>query len=469
MIKKIEIDGFQSHVKTVIEFSEGLTVITGPSGSGKTTIIRLVKWLALNEPAGEAFVNEKVGEATGVIYLDNGAIITKRRRKGKTSYLIQQDEEDEGSLYEKSEVPDEVTRLLQIEKQTFGDFETALNFAFQLDPPFLLSETASAGAKILGKLAGTESVDLAIKGVSKDTYGSRQDRTNAEKDIERLSASMLEYARIDDAKEAVDVAEMLLEQLENGSIKLDNLRSYLRTYEAAKDLLQGAGNRLDKLSNVPQLAEDLQDIEKAQARYDKLLEIYAAYDAQLNRLTAINKTLQDYEGVELAARVVEQVAQDALQLSTMLAASMNYDIQAENYQRSAATVDALKELEHADEAISQVETDFGRLSELRVMKVNYRTAENAQKACLERLKSFNELSEAEALLGTLDANLERMTAIESLYAENGRAYARLRGTKHELQEATVALHGAKLEELEAWEAAGGICPLCEKPHERGTC
>lgn len=469
MIKKIEIDGFQSHIKTTLELSEGLTVITGPSGSGKTSILRLVKWLAFNDPAGEAFINEKAGEAIGVIHLDTGEIITKRRRKGKTSYLIQQDAEDEGSLYEKSEVPAEVTRLLQIEKQTFGDFEAALNFAFQLDPPFLLSETASAGAKILGKLAGTESVDLAIKGISKDTYGSRQDRTNAEKDIERISGSMLAYNGIDAAKEAVEVAEMLIEQLENGSKNLDDLKSYLRTYEAAKDLLQSAGNKLDKLAHVPQLAEDLQDIEQSQARYDKLATLYAGYDAQLDRLTAINKKLQDFEGVELAARVVEQVEQDALQLSTMLTASMNYDIQAENRQKSAATVDALKELENVDATIMQVETDFGRLSELRVMKVNYHMEENAQKDRLERLKAFNELGEAEDLLGTLDTNLERMAAMQRLNGSYGELHLNSIGAGHLVQTAENELLMSKAEEAEAWEEAGGICPLCKQPHERGTC
>src|SRR5690625_5024172 len=190
MIKSIKLKGFQSHELSEIDLVPGLNVITGPSDSGKTAVIRAIRWLAFNEPQGEAFVNDRVGEAEVQVTLQSGAIITKTRRNGKTSYLVQQDETDSGSLFEKSEVPLEVTRLLGIEKQTFGDFVAALNFSFQLDAPFLISETASAGAKILGKLAGTESVDLAIKGVSKDTHATRNMRSQAEKDMERIVGSL---------------------------------------------------------------------------------------------------------------------------------------------------------------------------------------------------------------------------------------------------------------------------------------
>ncbi len=180
-INEIFVEGFQSHTNSHFNLGNGLNVITGPSDSGKTAIIRAVRWVAFNEPQGEAFVNESVGHATVAIHLDNGIIISKHRRKGKTSYRIQTDPGDEGSVFEKSEVPEEVKQLLGITKQTFGDFVTALNFAFQLEAPFLISETPSSGAKVLGKLAGTEAVDLAVKSVSKDTYAARQERLLAEK------------------------------------------------------------------------------------------------------------------------------------------------------------------------------------------------------------------------------------------------------------------------------------------------
>ena len=56
-IKSIELQNFQSHVKTIIEPAGPgfLTVITGPSDSGKTAIIRALKWLLYNQPQGAEF------------------------------------------------------------------------------------------------------------------------------------------------------------------------------------------------------------------------------------------------------------------------------------------------------------------------------------------------------------------------------------------------------------------------------
>ncbi len=56
-IKKVRIQGFQSHLDSTFTLSPGLNVITGPSDAGKTAIIRALRWLAFNEPQGEAFIH----------------------------------------------------------------------------------------------------------------------------------------------------------------------------------------------------------------------------------------------------------------------------------------------------------------------------------------------------------------------------------------------------------------------------
>jgi exonuclease SbcC len=169
MITDVTIRGFQSHINSAFRLSSGLTVITGPTDSGKTAIIRAIRWVAFNEPAGDGFVNEAVGEAEVVINHDNGMIITKRRKKGgRTVYKLND------QTFEQADVPPEITAALGMARQTFGDFEAALNFAFQLEAPFLISEPPSAGAKVLGVIAGTEIVDLAIKATSRNTHAARE-------------------------------------------------------------------------------------------------------------------------------------------------------------------------------------------------------------------------------------------------------------------------------------------------------
>lgn len=47
----------------------------------------------------------------------------------------------------------------------------------------MLSESASVGAKVLGKLAGTEIVDKSISEVNKKTHQTRNDISYADKQI----------------------------------------------------------------------------------------------------------------------------------------------------------------------------------------------------------------------------------------------------------------------------------------------
>ena len=197
-IQEVTIEGYQSHTNSTFRLSPGLTVITGPSDAGKTAIIRALRWFAFNEPTGEAFlhtirnpdgsVKEAVDQVKVSVTFDNGITITKTRRKGKTTYT----HSAFPTAWEKAEIPPEIKETLGLVKQQYGDFETCLNFAFQLDAPFMLSESASVGAKVLGKLAGTEIVDKSISEVNKKTHQTRSDISYADKQIGEIDVSLTE-------------------------------------------------------------------------------------------------------------------------------------------------------------------------------------------------------------------------------------------------------------------------------------
>lgn len=469
-ITAISIEGFQSHVDSALNLCSGLNVITGPSDSGKTAVIRAVRWLAFNEPQGEAFVNEAIGEAIVKLTLDSGQMITKRRRKGKTSYLLQINEEDEGSLYEKSEVPEEVKSWLQIEKQHFGDFEAALNFSFQLDPPFLISETASAGAKVMGKLAGTESVDLAIKGISKDTYGARQERTNAEKDIERIAGSMLAYSHIDDAKEAVDLAEMLLEQIEASNTKCEGLKDNRNNYESLKNKLEKISVKLSSLEIVQLLEEILVSIEKAQKRYDLLLDLSGTYLAVKDRLQSIENQLQTYERVEEATELINALHDQNGKLNLFISLDKEYQKYTEVISKTSSILDKMAGLAFTAELVSVLEThDLNHLNDLKILELEYKNAVRRTETALERVTALEGVNGAEEILNATAEEFERLAELKELDFKFGSLRTRLKYAEMTLAEKENDLTAAQTEEAAAWDASGGICPLCELPHERGAC
>ena len=218
-IQEVTIEGYQSHTNSTFCLSPGLTVITGPSDAGKTAIIRALRWFAFNEPTGEAFlhtirnpdgsVKEAVDQVKVSVTFDNGITITKTRRKGKTTYT----HSAFPTAWEKAEIPPEIKETLGLVKQQYGDFETCLNFAFQLDAPFMLSESASVGAKVLGKLAGTEIVDKSISEVNKKTHQTRNDISYADKQIGEIDVSLTEYFDLDRFDAELKVAEAAFTKL----------------------------------------------------------------------------------------------------------------------------------------------------------------------------------------------------------------------------------------------------------------
>ena len=276
-IKQVRIQGFQSHIDSTFTLSPGLSIITGPSDAGKTAIIRALRWLAFNEPQGEAFIHavrdadgnlvSQAEQATVTVELDDGTVISKTRRKGKTIYT----HSAYADPWEKAELPLEIKETLGLHKQHYGDnFETCLNFAYQLDPPFMLSETGSTGAKILGKLAGTEVVDKAIGAVVKQTHQTREIIRQSEKAIGQYDVELLEFLHTEEHLERVENLTKQYSAVEAKIKSIGQLAELGKRYSTYRVRRDEAYATLIQLESVPTLVASL---EKVDSIYDRLQQI----------------------------------------------------------------------------------------------------------------------------------------------------------------------------------------------------
>lgn len=87
-IKSIEIENFQSHKYSKLDFSENLNVIVGPSDNGKSAIIRALKWVLFNEPKGTEFIRYGENFCRVSIILSDGSKIIRERTKTKNLYKL---------------------------------------------------------------------------------------------------------------------------------------------------------------------------------------------------------------------------------------------------------------------------------------------------------------------------------------------------------------------------------------------
>lgn len=462
-IQALRIRGFESHVDTHIQLGPGLNVITGPSDSGKTAIIRALRWLALGEPSGEAYVNQTVGEAEVTAELDDGVTVSKLRRKGKTSYSISTVPEP----FEKAEVPEEVKQALGIKKSKFGEFEPALNFAFQLDAPFLISETESAGAKILGKLAGTEVVDMAIKSVAKETHAARKLHSLAVKEIERSSGDLLQYADLDSQKERLDACEVMVEKIDQMNERLKKLKDLAHRYDLGMQHLTQHNMRLQELDSVPVVENALHELEKAQQRLERLQGLYGKWVQATGTVDQLTRELVNYEGLTLAETYVANLAAVGTRLDTLSILSTDYTDYAQRVQRSVVILEATQNVGQLEDLLASIQTAEDRRDKLNEMWTKMNTVTGTVRMWEDRLEQYQGLSEADALLAAMPAKAERLDKLLRLYAEYQTAEKAVVAYDDEVQDAGLMMQHHEHQLEQAWQEAGGVCPLCEQPLQGG--
>lgn len=466
-IQEVTIEGFQSHVQSTFSLSPGLTVITGPSDAGKTAIIRALRWFAFNEPTGEAFlhtirnpdgsIKEAAEQARVAVTFDDGTIITKTRRKGKTTYT----HSGYPTPWEKAEVPPEIKETLGLVKQEYGDFETCLNFAFQLDAPFLLSETASVGAKVLGKIAGTEVVDLAISEVNKKTHQTRNEISYEDKQIGEIDVQLTEYLELDDTDKTLTAVEAAFKQLKDDQTRRSELIALLNAYEANTDRQIGLHDKVDALAPVITCRVDLDTADRQEKRREKLTELFNGFWKAIADQKDPERVIRETKNLPEQVKQLEQTASEYVKASVTLPVLLRqyHEKQTVIYDTSALIVKIDQGLGFRY-FLDTVATDSERLNTLTALRKRLEGFVIASSSLREELEALKQKVGLWGKYEALEADYKKADALNQLYAEHkGRelfknsAKKRLELCKKEIEDAEAELH-------EAWEEAGGVCPLC---------
>ena len=178
IIKHVEIKNFQSHEYTIVEFKDGLNTIIGESNSGKTSILRAIRWCLDNDPKGADFITTGRDDCSVTVVFDDGtSIIRKRTRNDSGTYdVVGKTIQPDGTVTKWTQtykgfannLPVEIMNIHQMPKVNLTkDICTHLNMMSQLDGPFLVTESPQVKAAIIGRLTGTQIIDLGIKETNK--------------------------------------------------------------------------------------------------------------------------------------------------------------------------------------------------------------------------------------------------------------------------------------------------------------
>lgn len=237
-MKRLTIENFQSHQKTVIDFAPagGLTVIVGPSDTGKTVIIRALRWLFYNQPQGLDFVRTGASMVRVRVIYESGHTVVRERTISTNRYKIIAPGAEAPEVFEGfgNNVPLEVQEITGVRSVRIGDDNYTLNLSEQLDGPFLGTKQISspARAKVLGKMAGTEEIDVATSEVGTDLYRRGQDSKRLEAEIAGLGEDIKRFEHLPALKAKVEQLQGILDAVkasQDRKTKLENLRFSLAT------------------------------------------------------------------------------------------------------------------------------------------------------------------------------------------------------------------------------------------------
>lgn len=211
MLKSLTIRNFRLHKKITIDLDPHITTIVGKSYAGKSTIIRALKWLCLNKPAGMSVLRWGSKQARVSLNVDEHKI-TRIRSKSKNLYKL------DDHKYEAfgNDVPNDVTKILNV---------TEINFQGQHHLPFWFGETAGEVSRRLNGIVNLSLIDTTLSKMSSMLHESRTrvEMAKEQLDFNRkrkrelafVKKMVRDWGRVKDAHRMLEAHETQCLELEN--------------------------------------------------------------------------------------------------------------------------------------------------------------------------------------------------------------------------------------------------------------
>ena len=179
MIKKISVRNYQSLYNVEVELGK-FTVLYGNSDVGKSAFYRAIRGLLVGE-VGDDFISVETNRAGVSIKEASGAEVVWLKSRGKSStYVLFKDGVKAKEWKRARGLPVELSALLKMEKVSIDGDTFYPNLRGQFDPLFLLFESSSKRARVLGSLVS----NFLLQGIRV----SNTERNRNEADVRAISS-----------------------------------------------------------------------------------------------------------------------------------------------------------------------------------------------------------------------------------------------------------------------------------------
>lgn len=299
-ITTVEIENFQSHWKTKVNF-DNFSVIVGPTDSGKSAIIRAIKWCLYNSPDGVEFVRQGETTAAVVVSFDDGTSVKRVKGKGVNFYDLT--DENGVTIHLESFGSGSVTDVLNfhgMREIMFAGSSRALNICDQLSGPFFLSESSIERAMMIGDIANTKVPDRAIKNVVSEIKERKATKKMYTEQLAETKANLKKYAFLPLLEKNLFDLDEVAKRVNENMVKKNELIKLKLSYEKLNQSLA-------KVESVIILEDN---IELGIAHMDNVLAIH-------KNIANLKKNIAQYESElkkkERLDNITDSISQEELE------------------------------------------------------------------------------------------------------------------------------------------------------------
>lgn len=296
MITRIEIKNFQSHKNTVLDFTQGVNVFCGESDNGKTAIIRAIRWVVENRPLGTDKLNSTwndnfKNDMSVKLWIDENTWVERIRNKSLNGYRYYRDNNEVTLEATGTDVPRIISDIICIND---------VNFQFQMDPPYLLSMSASEASKYFNRIIHLNTIDETLSVADSDKRNLNSEKKVVESDIEKYQRKLekLEWLdeaesiqkRIDKYDEIIDSKKSLIECLENTVFEYEDVSKDVKSFDKHDSIIKEFENiKINDYSNLEQSIYEYESVSKDVKSFD-------GYDKIISEIESIK--IEDYSNLE---------------------------------------------------------------------------------------------------------------------------------------------------------------------------
>lgn len=292
MIRKIILENYMSHARTVIEpavneSGGGLTVLVGPNNCGKSAVVSALQTLAYNA-SGDYMVRHGEKETKVTVETDDGHVLVWRRSRDSVSYQI-----DGRQVHRVGRgVPDDLhdlLRLPEVKSAEEGGEEFDVHFGKQKEPIFLLDSSERKAAVFFASSSDAALLMQMQEKHREKTKERERDKRTLEAHLEKVNESLEVLVPANDLSsrlEAVEEEHEKLIGLEKAALLLaEDLKSL--ESQARQSSAQGLRVKaLTPLKRPPELKETA-SLERLLERLEEIGDESARESAKLEALSLL--------------------------------------------------------------------------------------------------------------------------------------------------------------------------------------